>query len=96
MWTGFLCKRDFFPFAKEKNGAVWLERNEDFPLKERKFPLTWHGPHNVCKTVWLSEALLVIRLLKYAVKKWITIRQILVKTAIFDVKNIYEYIEGSP
>jgi hypothetical protein len=35
----------------------------------------------------LSEALLVIRLLKYAVKKWITIRQILVKTAIFDVKK---------
>jgi hypothetical protein len=44
MWEGFLCKRDFFPYAKEKNGAAWLERNGDFPLKGRKFPLTWHGP----------------------------------------------------
>jgi hypothetical protein len=28
------------PLAKEKNGAAWLERNGDFPLKGRKFPLT--------------------------------------------------------
>jgi hypothetical protein len=40
------CERDSFAkgifslFAKEKNGAAWLERNGDFPLKGRKFPLT--------------------------------------------------------
>jgi hypothetical protein len=44
MWALFLCKRDFFPFAKEKNRAACLESEWDFPLKGRKFPLTWHGP----------------------------------------------------
>jgi hypothetical protein len=40
------CERDAFAkgkkiaFSKEKNGAAWLERSGDFPLKGRKFPLT--------------------------------------------------------
>jgi hypothetical protein len=36
-----LCKNvKKIPFANEKNRAAWLEKNEDFPLKGRKFPLT--------------------------------------------------------
>jgi hypothetical protein len=44
MWAGFLCKSGKIPFAKEKKRAAWLESERDFPLKGRKFPLTWHGP----------------------------------------------------
>jgi hypothetical protein len=62
--------------------------DQTFVMSSQLFTATSSGQHhNVCKTVWLSEAVLVIRLLKYALKKWITIGQILVKTAIFDVKK---------
>jgi hypothetical protein len=44
MWAGFLCKRVFVPYAKDKNRAAWLKSDWEFPLKGRKIPLTWHGP----------------------------------------------------
>jgi hypothetical protein len=38
--SGIPLKKGKIPYAKEKNGAAWLDRSGDFSLKGRKFPLT--------------------------------------------------------
>jgi hypothetical protein len=76
MWAGFLCKRVFSHFAKEKNRATWLESERDFPLKGRKFPLTWYGPKSAFLTIIAHYAFhshlfsRVVILLKYCLYKF--------------------------
>jgi hypothetical protein len=40
--SGIPLQKVFFPFCKgeKRRCAGWLERDRDFPLKGRKFPLT--------------------------------------------------------
>jgi hypothetical protein len=38
MSAGFLCKRDFFPFAKEKNRAAWPGEEQRLFLEGQKIP----------------------------------------------------------